>query len=211
MIRLVCRWLIGVALVILTFGPAANATPITYAESVSGDLQALCPCNVFAFDLGVNSVSGTSFQNTSLNISDFDSFAFFIPVGAQLTKVTYSFIATFSGGGTGGTAADRFVLDEGNAFPIAPFISDEIVNFMAASPVSLFSALPLDSGTYTLQNFEKIATLGLNTSVDYRWEFTVSTAVPEPETLRLLGLGLIGLFLSATQIRRKSIASAHQN
>jgi hypothetical protein len=136
------------------------------------DLEVLCPCsNVFAFDLGINSVSGASFQNTNPSMNDFDSFAFSIPVGMQLTKVTYSFNPTFSGAGS---AAGQICIGSGKCISDPPFISDEIVNFMASSPVTLFSALPLGSGTYTLQDFEKITTLGLNASVDYRWEFTVT-------------------------------------
>lgn len=183
------------AVVIFMFGLVANAAPITYNESVSGDLQSTCPCNVFAFDLGINSISGTTFVNAVLPTFDFDSFAFSIPAGMQLTQVTYSFVATFSGAIVT-SATDEYLLYQGNTgLPSSQPIGDQSVNFLAGSPVAFFNApLPLGNGTYTVKDVTKTVSSNGNWSVAYRWDYTVS-AVPEPGTLTLVCLGLTSLFL----------------
>jgi hypothetical protein len=78
--------------------PHAGAAPFVYSESVSGDLAADLPvATVFALDVGDNTVSGT------LGFGLFDSFAFSVPVGTQLTQITFSFVLAPGSVGSAGT------------------------------------------------------------------------------------------------------------
>src|SRR5450759_5666832 len=99
--------------VLMVFGSsAAYATPISYSEAVSGDLPGFLPApTVFAFDLGVNTISGTFDSSGPSNI---DSFAFSVPLGTLLTAVEYSTATTTVGGTT--AASTSLFLDNDNAF-----------------------------------------------------------------------------------------------
>jgi len=179
----------------------AGASPISYTESVSGDLVSGLPApTVFTLDVGVNTVSGTStFGPTS---SDFDSFAFDVPVGMQVTDISYAFVRT----GTATAGFTGFALDNGNpgAFPL---LAQQIVNLFGASPVGMFATtLPLGAGIYSVQN-ESLSRAGIDWTDDYTWSLTVtSTAagVPEPASLVLLGSGLVGAGARRWRTHRKA-------
>jgi len=180
--------------------PVVGAAPFTYSESVSGDLGTSLPAaSVFSFDVGVNTVSGTTFFFlTSPLTSDQDAFAFSIPVGAMLTDATFSFTTTLTGSVTEGAAGFR--LDNGNLSPMVPFLGDQTVDILGASPVTMFGgAFPLTSGTYGLpENLLQITgSTGAGWSSAYTWSFTVApttpAAVPEPGSLLLLATGIAGI------------------
>ena len=182
--------------------PAA-ATPISYSESVSGDLAGSLPApTVFTLDVGVNTVSGTSTYGGN-SPTDSDSFAFSVPVGMTLTGISYAFVR----GGTATAGNTGFDLDNGNVNPVAPFFGPQIVNLFGASPVVMFaSALPLTAGTYAMFN-ESLAYVGGGWTDNYTWSLTVAptaTAVPEPASLVLLGSGLIGASARRWRTRRKA-------
>ena len=68
---------------ILLFMTTAHAAPFIYNES-SGDLEGSLPApTVFPFEIGVNSVLGTTYFDGS--VGDWDCFAFSIPSGMQVT------------------------------------------------------------------------------------------------------------------------------
>ena len=76
----------------------AFATPITYIEAISGDLfvdsnpgPVLVPGTTFNFDLGVNTISGSSTNISFLLLQDRDGFVFTIPTGAELSNLTIDY------------------------------------------------------------------------------------------------------------------------
>ena len=127
-----------VSMVLTTaFVSPAAATPISYSESVSGDLVAALPApTAFTLDVGVNTVSGTSHYAGDI---DPDSFAFTVPVGMVVTNVSFAFVRTI-GGAAGHTG---FTLDNGNTIFVPPVLGQQSVNLFGASPVVMFAlALP---------------------------------------------------------------------
>src|SRR5262245_16322031 len=80
------RILVGLIIVVLSWPVhLAVAVPVNYQESVSGDLpESGMPLPTFTFDIGLNTVSGRFGTDISYG-ADFDSFAFTIPPGMQLT------------------------------------------------------------------------------------------------------------------------------
>ena len=80
------RKIFTAAFLILLAGTAASAIPLTYIESVSGDLAG----QTLAFDVGINSVfgrQGLTNPITPVTVFDLDFFLFSLPAGTQLTHL----------------------------------------------------------------------------------------------------------------------------
>ena len=204
-IRLSAIAFIVVSMVALGTARPVHGAPITYAEAVSGDLGLDFPASLLTFDVGVNTVSGSVFNDFS-GISDRDAFAFTIPTGAQLTNLSYSWnVGSTPVTGAANVTYIRWLLDVGNADPngLSP-LGDAILDapllcgaptpfcsgYASTNPITLFpTILPLGSGTYSVLNVG----IGGNWSSDYTMRFTVTSTspVPEPSTLTLLSVGLV--------------------
>jgi hypothetical protein len=192
----------------------ARATPLAYNEAVSGDLPEGSPFPVLPLDVGVNTVTGTSFVNFPSggpNSADFDSFEFSVPTNTQLVGITYASTVTNDTSGDTTLRMEAFVDD----VPITKsFACQEfyIINKTSIGPTCLVppgntfaAALPLDAGTYLLFEGQFQATNFGETDWNYTWSLTVDP-VPEPGSIAVLSAGL--LMLGAIMWRRRSDLTA---
>ena len=186
----------------------AGAVPLAYNESVNGDLPENSGFPVLQLDLGINTVSGTSFvnfPNGGPNSADFDSFEFLLPANTQLVSLTYSSHVTLDTTNEQTLRMEAFLDTLG---PLASAACQEfyIINQTNIGPTcrvppgnTFASALPLFAGTYLLFEGQFQAQTFGTTNWDYTWTFAVDT-VPEPASIALLGAGL--LLLSPSRRRK---------
>jgi hypothetical protein len=179
--RCLSRALLPLALVVS--GGTAAAAPVSYQESVGGDLAGFSPLTVFTLDAGINTISGR-YGETSLTSFDWDSFAFLVPDGIVLDSVAVTIsdavndpAQAFWGMFTGTVWNAGTLL--GSLFPESPGASS--------------FAGPFDAGSYNISvlGFGRAGTEpGL---VDYTFSLTAhSTAqVSEPSPLALLAAACI--------------------
>jgi hypothetical protein len=176
---------------------AAGASTIHYDEAVSGDLDWLAnPLTTFALDIGVNTVTGT-ISVVAPGEVDFDSFAFTVPVGANLVSAS---VALFDQTGNSLTAA--WSLYQGSAISGGgTYVESLFAN--PASAVSL-SSVPLGAGVYNVP--EGSISDNPPASSAYTFTFDVepdAAAVPEPRAVAPLSVALLGL---AELIRRRLVS-----
>jgi hypothetical protein len=187
------------------------ATPFSYSEAVSGDL-ARVPSSAFQFDVGDNTISGTTdfmfFSEPDCHFCvDFDSFAFTLPTNTRLESISVS--SAILGNNVskadselslcGGVADQQYCFDNALGFQTVSYL--EGTQF-----VDFGGALPISAGTYTVfDNAVGIApidaSLPMGWTADYTWRFKVSP-VPEPSAyvLMLTGLGVV-MFVSGLRRR----------
>jgi hypothetical protein len=177
----------------LLLTPPADAAPLVYDESVSGDLSSAIPsATVLAFGVGVNSVRGSLYSG--VQAPDFDSFAFTIPAGGTLTAISYAFTLDPKEGETVAQAVWAF--DAGNT-GLPADLGVVAIDLFDPSPVALFDGpLPQGPGLYGFYNAAQSSTPGLGWTSPYQIDFVVTeaaTGVSAPSTLLLLAAGLAGL------------------
>lgn len=178
------------ALALLRFAAPASAAPIVYNEAIDGDLpQGGAPLPTFTFDLGVNTVSGTTDNST-----DFDAIAFTVPGGMEMSEGDLVLSDL-----TGDVTSVFWSLREGNITASGALVDGSV----GATSPGVDSFGPLSDGTYYLSPIS-IATVagGGFHSAAYTYSFTV-TPIPEPGALAMLGVGSLALLSR----RRRGVAS----
>ena len=192
-----------VVLACLTFTGVAGAEPITYSEALHGDLGQLssppdaATPTVFSLDVGLNTFTGTLSQGPGSSDADFDSIAFSVPVGAQLTTVSYSIRTTFVGGAEAGGLV--FLLTPSSLLTGTSLAELRIVSFVGEElheGTAFANALPLGSGSYGIAHvgFSFDGPFGGAVLQNYQWTLGVEPGtppppVPEPATWLLLASG----------------------
>lgn len=164
----------------------ANADTVSYNESVSGDLNGT---QDLLFDVGLNTVAGSiAWSNGGAVSTDFDSFDFILAGGSVLDSIFLDIELQDVGSGTWSRMG--WSLNNG---PSAD------VSFPSYAQSLFEDALPLTEGTFDFdQRFASGALVSGDYRVaDYSLSFLVSSVnVPEPGSIMLFAIGLIGLVLS---------------
>jgi hypothetical protein len=187
----------GVLLVLLPFlvysEYLATAAPLNYSETISGDLPNLNPLPIFAFGVGLNTISGR--LGSDLSGTDFDSFAFVVPVGMRLIAsrvemndvqgdITHAFWRLHSGSA---------------AYITGPLLAA----YDPPSPGIAELKAPLNPGLYNISNlgFGVFTTGSIASTANYVFTFTLA---PEPSAFVLAATSLFAISLFADAARYKS-------
>lgn len=181
------------------------AAPLSYVESVSGDLPESSGFPVLMLGAGNNTVSGSQFFSAIGGVSgDFDSFRFVVPTGMHLVSVKYAAQMT----GTVGTLPSLYVDTFIDDVPVTKALAHEKVNVLDPSqPLadSFALGLPLGAGQYLLYEGQ-LGGIFNNQSANwnYTWTLAVENDVPEPASMALV-LPALG---TLAWVRRRSVRRA---
>ena len=176
------RTLIGIVLVLMA--PAVFATVI-YDETVSGDVVSTND-NPVGVDLGTLSIGVSTVIGTLPGEVDNDWYQFSIGAGTELTSII---LAAFGGDGGNVGWAVGGVVQGNNRGPFdTGAVGTDLLNTAELNVVR-----PIGPGSYAFK-------AGTGTNINrYILDFNVK-AVPEPGTLGLLALGLLGLAFARRKV-----------
>ena len=180
----------------LLLGSFVSQATVIYDESLSGDLATF---DTIALDLsaGTNSVIGSSAYTNS--IYDFDGFQISLGTGLILTSVEY-FINNLSVSSNTSFLTTSYSLRSGSH--TGSTLAYTTINLLGSSPQSMFgSALPLFGNLSLATSPTSLGRSGNGGTWDYEFRFTVAS-VPEPSTLSMIALGLLGLGFSRKQFKQ---------
>jgi hypothetical protein len=131
----------------------------------------------------------------------FDSFFFNIPTGLQLDSIT---LTSFSGVAQGFTLAPPGPLDTATRYGFLNLgpgdVGSDFLPALLLSDAGKTQTAPLPAGTYWVL-------LGSVANTEYQYTFDVS-AVPEPATVLLTGLGVVAVSVRRRVLRRRGRVSA---